>query len=72
MLIWRTRLPMIGESLAKKIEEIVETDRLRKLEYAQLEPGDVALKLFLRVYGVGYVNLLAPDYGLISLSVLCY
>ncbi|KAH8148680.1 uncharacterized protein LAJ45_07391 [Morchella importuna] len=47
------KLPMIGESLAKKIEEIVETDRLRKLEYAQLEPGDVALKLFLGVYGVG-------------------
>lgn len=66
---------MIGESLAKKIEEIVETDRLRKLEYAQLEPGDVALKLFLGVYGVGYVNFLAPTtctHGLISLSVLCY
>ncbi|KAI5839794.1 hypothetical protein DFP73DRAFT_560279 [Morchella snyderi] len=47
------KLPMIGESLAKKIEEIVETDRLRKLEYAQLESGDVALKLFLGVYGVG-------------------
>lgn len=64
-------MPMIGESLAKKIEEIVETDRLRKLEYAQLEPGDVALKLFLGVYGVGYVNLLAPNYHthLISLSV---
>lgn len=31
----------------------MRTDHLRKLEYAKLDPADVALKLFLGVYGVG-------------------
>jgi DNA polymerase IV len=47
------RLPSIGQRLAEKIEEIVTTDRLRRLEYAQTEPMDEALQLFLRIYGVG-------------------
>lgn len=34
---------------------IVRTDHLRKLDYAKLEPADAALKLFLGIYGVGYV-----------------
>ncbi|PKS06391.1 hypothetical protein jhhlp_007139 [Lomentospora prolificans] len=46
-------LPNIGERLAQKIEEIVTTDRLQRLEYAQLEPLDGALQLFLNIYGVG-------------------
>ncbi|KAI1023180.1 hypothetical protein LB503_000955 [Fusarium chuoi] len=47
------RLPSVGSRLAHKIEEIVTTDRLRRLEYAQKEPMDEALQLFLGIYGVG-------------------
>ncbi|RSL75542.1 hypothetical protein CEP51_010768 [Fusarium floridanum] len=47
------RLPSVGTRLAQKIEEIVTTDRLRRLEYAQKEPMDEALQLFLGIYGVG-------------------
>ena len=46
-------LPTIGDSLAAKIEEIVNTDRLQRLEYAQAEPLDVVLGSFLNIYGVG-------------------
>jgi DNA polymerase IV len=47
------RLPSVGPRLAQKIEEIVATDRLQRLEYAQKEPMDEALQLFLGIYGVG-------------------
>ncbi|KAK2683041.1 DNA polymerase family X [Fusarium oxysporum f. sp. vasinfectum] len=47
------RLPSVGPRLAQKIEEIVTTDRLQQLEYAQKEPMDEALQLFLGIYGVG-------------------
>ncbi|KAF5636445.1 DNA polymerase IV [Fusarium sp. NRRL 25303] len=47
------RLPSVGPRLAQKIAEIVTTDRLRRLEYAQKEPMDEALQLFLGIYGVG-------------------
>ncbi|CAG9970945.1 unnamed protein product [Clonostachys byssicola] len=47
------RLPSIGRRLAQKIEEIVTTDRLQRLEYAEAEPLDEALQLFLQIYGVG-------------------
>ncbi|KAF5011672.1 hypothetical protein FDECE_2247 [Fusarium decemcellulare] len=47
------QLPSIGMRLAQKIEEIVTTDRLQRLEYAQKEPMDEALQLFLGIYGVG-------------------
>ncbi|RDA83027.1 hypothetical protein CP532_6880 [Ophiocordyceps camponoti-leonardi (nom. inval.)] len=46
-------LPHIGWRIAQKIEEIVSTDRLRRLEYARDEPTDEALQLFLQIYGVG-------------------
>lgn len=46
-------LPNIGGRLAQKIEEIVSTDGLRRLEYAQAEPLDRVLQLFLGVYDVG-------------------
>ena len=49
-------LPFIGSRLAKKIEEIVLTDRLRKLENTRDDPLDVALRLFLGVYGAGLVQ----------------
>ena len=46
-------IPFIGERLADKIEEIVWTDKLRRLDYAILEPNDKVLQLFLKIYGVG-------------------
>lgn len=46
-------LPNVGERLALKIEEIVTTDRLRRLEYAHAEPLDSVLQLFLGIYDVG-------------------
>lgn len=47
------RLPSIGHRLAQKIEEIVTTDKLKRLEYAEKEPRDHALQAFLKIYGVG-------------------
>ncbi|KKY17607.1 putative dna polymerase pol4 [Diplodia seriata] len=47
------KLPCIGPRLAAKIEEIVWTNRLRRLDNARLEPGDEALQTFLKIYGVG-------------------
>jgi DNA polymerase IV len=46
-------LPFIGSRLAEKIEEIVLTDRLRKLENTKDDPTDRYLQLFLGVYGAG-------------------
>jgi DNA polymerase IV len=46
-------LPGIGDRLAKKIEEIALTDRLRRLENAALEPNDRVLQSFMNIYGVG-------------------
>lgn len=47
------RLPHIGRRLAQKIEEIVTTNKLQRLEYAEKDPGDEVLQLFLGVYGAG-------------------
>lgn len=47
------RLPAIGSRIAQKIEEIVTTDRLQRLEYAEAEPMSKSLQLFLQIYGVG-------------------
>lgn len=46
-------LPFIGGKLAEKIEEIVLTDRLRKLDNTREDPTDKILRLFLGIYGVG-------------------
>lgn len=46
-------LPNIGPSTSSKIEEIVNTDRLRRLEHAQNDPTSKVLQLFLGIYGVG-------------------
>ncbi|ETS87556.1 hypothetical protein PFICI_01384 [Pestalotiopsis fici W106-1] len=43
----------IGDRLADKIEEIVTTGRLRRLEEAANEPNHEARELFLKVYDVG-------------------
>ncbi|PGH02546.1 DNA polymerase IV [Blastomyces parvus] len=46
----------IGERLAAKIEEIVWTNRLRRLEEANAEPHDVLLSQMLNIYGVGFAQ----------------
>ncbi|KAL0466588.1 DNA polymerase [Neurospora intermedia] len=47
------RLPNVGKRLAEKIEEIVTTDSLRRLEYTQASPLDHVLATFLKIYDVG-------------------
>lgn len=47
------KIPSIGNRLAKKIEEIVLTDSLRRLKYTDLEPNDCVLQGFMNIYGVG-------------------
>jgi DNA polymerase IV len=47
-------LNCIGHRLAIKIEEIVTTDQLRRLENAKTEPGDHILQKFMGIYGVGF------------------
>lgn len=46
-------LPNISDRIAAKIEEIVWTNRLRRLESTKDEPADQALQLFAKIYGVG-------------------
>jgi len=46
-------LPFIGDRLAEKIQEIVWTNKLRRLDNAILDPTDHVLQLFMHVYGVG-------------------
>ncbi|KAK1986299.1 hypothetical protein LZ30DRAFT_706016 [Colletotrichum cereale] len=50
------RLPGVGQRLADKIEEIVTTNRLQRLESAEQEPMDKVLQMFLKIYGVGSVQ----------------
>lgn len=47
-------IPFVGMRLAAKIEEIVWTGRLRRLDNTSLEPNDEILQMFLNIYGVGY------------------
>ena len=49
-----SQIPWVGERLAKKIEEIVWTDKLQRLENTMLEPADESLQTFLKIYGVGF------------------
>ncbi|CAI7588352.1 unnamed protein product [Penicillium glandicola] len=46
-------IPGIGERLADKIEEIVLTNRLRRLENTSHIPEDLIIQEFLGVYGAG-------------------
>ena len=46
-------LPGIGTRLASKIEEIVLTNRLQRLDNTKLDPSDKVLQQFLKIYGVG-------------------
>lgn len=51
-----SKLPHIGTRLAEKIEEISTTHSLRRLDSANADPQAHALKMFLRIYGVGLVQ----------------
>ena len=46
-------IPQIGERLADKIEEIVSTHSLRRLETANSDPIEQVMQLFQGIYGVG-------------------
>lgn len=48
------QLPEIGERLASKIEEIVWTNKLQRLEFAKMEPLDQVMEIFIKIYGVGF------------------
>lgn len=47
-------LPMIGDRLATKIEEIAMTNRLRRLDNTKQDPSDQALQIFTKIYNVGF------------------
>ncbi|KFY51094.1 hypothetical protein V496_08955 [Pseudogymnoascus sp. VKM F-4515 (FW-2607)] len=47
------KLPAIGQRIAEKIEEIVHTDKLRRLDNTKSDRNDMILQLFLGIYGVG-------------------
>jgi DNA polymerase IV len=49
-------LPFVGKHLADKIEEIVTTNRLRRLDNTRDDATDNILRLFLGVYGAGLVQ----------------
>jgi DNA polymerase lambda/DNA polymerase IV len=46
-------LPNVGPRLAAKIEEIVTTNKLQRLDEASSDPTSPILELFLKIYGVG-------------------
>jgi DNA polymerase IV len=47
-------IPFIGERLASKIEEIVWTNRLRRLENIDNDANAEVLRIFMKVYQAGY------------------
>ena len=49
-------LPFIGQRLAEKIEEVVWTNSLRRLEKTTSEPYHEQLESFLSIYGVGFAQ----------------
>ncbi|KAJ6120079.1 DNA polymerase family X [Penicillium sp. IBT 18751x] len=49
-------IPGIGERLADKIEEIVLTDHLRRLDHTNESPEDRYIQIFLGVYGAGIIQ----------------
>ena len=46
-------IPFIGQRLAAKIEEIVWTNKLRRLDNTHLDPNAEVLQKFIGIYGVG-------------------
>ena len=50
------QIPFIGQRLADKIEEIVWTNKLRRLDNTKLDANDETLQKFLKIYGVGFAQ----------------
>jgi DNA polymerase IV len=50
------QIPNIGDRLATKIEEIVRTNTLRRLENITTDPNERCLHLFMGIYQVGYAS----------------
>ena len=48
------QIPSVGERLAAKIEEIVTTNTLKRLESTTKDSNDQLLQLFMGIYQVGY------------------
>lgn len=51
-----SQIPGIGSHLASKIEEIVHTDRLQRLESTNLDENDRLQQLFTGIYQVGFAQ----------------
>lgn len=47
------KLPGIGEKIAKKIDEFLQTGKLRKLETIKQDENNLAIDLLTRVSGIG-------------------
>ena len=47
------KIPGIGGRIAEKIEEIVTTNRLQRLENTSFDEHDIAMQLFMGIYQVG-------------------
>lgn len=50
------QIPFIGQRLGDKIEEIVWTNKLRRLDNTKLDATDETLQSFLKIYGVGFAQ----------------
>ena len=48
------KIPGIGTRLADKIEEIVTTSKLRRLDHTMTDPDEQVLQLFMGIYQVGH------------------
>lgn len=47
------KLPGIGDRISKKIEEIVKTGHLQRLEEAERDPAAKVIEMLLKIHGVG-------------------
>eukprot|EP01083_Nonionella_stella_P087209 242522_1 len=63
------KLPGVGKSIAKKIQEIIDTGKLEKLNDAQHDPKLQALNALCRVHGIGakMAEKLYTDHAITSL-----
>eukprot|EP00668_Euglena_longa_P005975 GGOE01007082.1.p1 GENE.GGOE01007082.1~~GGOE01007082.1.p1 ORF type:complete len:355 (-),score=87.80 GGOE01007082.1:378-1403(-) len=59
------KLPGVGQKIAKKIDEILATGKLQKLEKAKEDPVVAATSLFVQVIGIGpaFASKLVHEYG---------
>eukprot|EP00667_Euglena_gracilis_P031844 EG_transcript_47178 len=59
------KLPGVGQKIAQKIDEILSTGKLQKLEKAKEDPIVAATALFVQVIGIGpsFASKLVREYG---------